>query len=88
MILETTMDNRTPGDQYHGEWRYQELIVGRRAFGYSCFSPQPDLVAPGTVGDALIGFDVRCEPQGYIELVLAQSQDRFPITADAEPGVC
>lgn len=88
VILETTMDNRTSGDQYHGEWRYQELVVGRRAFGYSCFSPQPDLVGPGTVGDALIGFDVTCEPQGYIELVLAQAQDRFALTGETEPGTC
>ena len=88
VILATTMDNRTAGDQYHGEWRYESLIVGRRAFGYSCFSPQPDLVGPGTVGDALIGFDVGCQPQGYIELVLAQAQDRFALTPHPEPGAC
>ena len=39
------------------------------------------------VDDALIGFDVRCKPVGYIELVLEAG--RIGVTPNTlEPGPC
>ncbi|MDP9071612.1 MAG: toll/interleukin-1 receptor domain-containing protein [Actinomycetota bacterium] len=88
LSLETSMANRTPEDTYHGDWNYDSVLVGQRAFKKSCFSPTPDLVLPGAVGDALVGFDVTCEPAGYIELVLGNSAARIKVTDAPEPGSC
>lgn len=87
VTLATTMDNRTPGDVYHGEWLYDAVVVGRRRFEATCFSAVPDLVSPGTVGDALVGFDVQCEPAGYIQLEL-QNGYRLDVTSSREWGEC
>jgi hypothetical protein len=87
VTLATTMKNATPESSYHGNWRYKSLVVGQREFKATCFSPDPNLVSPATVGDALIGFDVRCQPVGYIELVLEGG--RISVTDDTlEPGQC
>lgn len=89
VILDTSMENRTPEGMYHGEWHYEALVVGRRAFPRTCFSPNPDLVIPDTAGDARVGFDVRCEPAGYVELVLDGAVGRVSVTSDKlEPGAC
>lgn len=89
VILDTSMENRTPEAMYHGEWYYDALVVGRRAFPQTCFSPNPDLVIPETAGDARVGFDVRCEPAGYVELVLDAAIGRVSVTSDKlEPGAC
>jgi len=46
-------------------------------------------VGPRTVGDALIGFDVRCKPVGYIELVVEDDKARISVTDHTpEPGAC
>ena len=82
------MENRSATETYHGDWHYDSLVVGRRVFEKSCFAATPDLVLAGTVGDALVGFDVRCEPTGYIELVLDESEDRIRVTEASEPGPC
>ena len=86
--LETGMENRSPTEAYHGDWHYDSLVVGRRVFEKSCFVATPELVLEGTVGDALVAFEVRCEPTGYIELVLDESDDRVPVTDASEPGPC
>lgn len=89
VILETTMKDGTPGSRYHGDWLYESLIVAQREFQPTCFSADPDLVAPATVGDALVGFDVRCKPVGYIQLMLQEDEDRISVTPDdLEPGKC
>ena len=89
VTLSTSMRNATPRASYHGDYRYKSLIVGQREFAATCFSSNPDLVSPGTVGDALIGFDVRCKPVGYIQLVLEDDKDRINVTPDnLEPGTC
>lgn len=89
VILATSMQNATPGPEYHGDWRYSALVVGQRAFQKTCFAETPKLVSPGTVGDALVGFEVTCEPVGYIQLILEQDVARISVTADTlEPGAC
>ncbi len=88
VTLETAMENRSTSEAYHGDWHYDSLVVGRRVFEKTCFSSTPDLVLAGTVGDALVGFEVRCEPTGYIELVLEESESRIRVTDASEPGPC
>jgi hypothetical protein len=66
-----------------------QLAIHQREFAATCFSSYTDPVSPGTVGDVLIGFDVRCKPVGYIQLVLEDDKDRINVTPDnLEPGTC
>jgi len=89
VTLETTMEAALPSGAYHGDWRYDSLVVARRPFPVTCFSPSPEFVDSGTVGDARVGFDVACEPVGYIELRLENDADRIDVTPPTlEPGEC
>jgi hypothetical protein len=46
-------------------------------------------VTSQTVGDALIGFEVTCEPDGYIQLILENDSARISVTDNTlEPGAC
>jgi hypothetical protein len=42
-----------PEPAYHGDWRYNSLVVGQREFKTTCFAPTPNLVTSQTVGDAV-----------------------------------
>ena len=91
VILATSMENGTADSSYHSDWRYQSLIVGRREFGSTCFSSlsASEVLSPNTVGDALIGFDVRCKPVGYMQLVIEDNKDRIDVTPNTlKPGTC
>jgi len=89
VVLGTSMAADVPEGAYHGYWRYDSLVVGRRSFAPTCFSPSPDFVDPGTVGDALVGFDVTCEPAGHIELRLENDAARIDVTPlTPEPPDC
>jgi TIR domain len=88
VLLATSMENATSEDQYHGDWRYNSLVVGQREFKATCYSPTPNLVTARTVGDALIGFEVRCKPVGYIQLILENDSARISVSAAPEPGQC
>jgi hypothetical protein len=83
------MENATPEPQYHGSWRYSSLIVGGREFKATCFAPTPNQMSSQTVGDALIGFEVACEPAGYIQLVIENDSARISVTDDTlDPAAC
>ena len=87
VTLAVTMENATPDSRYNGFWNYESLVVGQRQFEATCFSPDPELVDSGFVGDALVGFEVRCKPVGHIELVVEDR--RMSVTDNAlEPGNC
>jgi TIR domain len=89
VTLATSMENATSEPAYHGDWRYSSLVVGRREFKAACFAPTPNLVTSQTVGDALIGFEVTCKPDGYIQLILENDSARISVTDDTlEPGAC
>lgn len=90
VLLTTSMENRTPEAVVHGYWNYDSLVVGRRAFDQMvCFSPDPEVVVSDTVGDALVGFDVRCRPTGHIELLVGEAPLRIDVTSQTlEPGPC
>jgi hypothetical protein len=89
VVLHTTMKNATSAAEYHEDFRYDSLVVAQRRFVPSCFSPQPEIVVPRTVGDALVGFTSRCRPGGYIQLILAEDQGRISVTnRSLEPSNC
>jgi hypothetical protein len=89
VVLATSMTNATSEPAYHGDWRYSSLVVGQREFKATCFAPTPNLVTSQTVGDALIGFEVTCEPVGYIQLIVENDAARISVTDDTlEPGAC
>jgi TIR domain len=91
VMLATSMKVNTPGPQYHADYRYSYLVVGQHAFTPVCFSPQgsvAQLVNASTVGDARVGFEVRCKPVGYIRLVIENGK-RISVTPDnLQPGPC
>jgi len=87
VTLTTSMENAGRQTVSTGDWRYQYLVVAQREFKATCFSPNSDTADPGVVDDELVGFDVRCKPAGYIELVLEAG--RISVTPDTlEPGQC
>jgi hypothetical protein len=89
VLLATSMENATPEPQYHGSWRYSSLVVGGREFKATCFAPTPDQVTSQTTGDALIGFEVACEPVGYIQLIIENDSARISVTDDTlDPAAC
>jgi len=88
ITLDTRMKDATPGSMYHGDYRYDALAVGEHQFDPTCFSSVPDLVEPGAVGDARVGFQVTCPPEGRIELVL-ENGVRLPVTdRSLAPAAC
>ena len=91
VMLATNMAANTPGSEYHADYRYKYLVVGRHVFTPVCFSPQgsvAQLVNPSTVGDAMIGFEVSCKPVGYIGLEI-ENDKRISVTPGSlPPGKC
>lgn len=71
VILATTVENASRQTMSPGDWRYKYLVVSQREFNLTCFSPTSNSgVDPGVIDDELVGFDVKCKPTGYIQLVL------------------
>jgi hypothetical protein len=83
VVLTATLENVSGEPFYNGNYHYPSLIVGKREFAQSCYEEDADLVAEGTIADVVVGFDVRCEPTGHIELVT--ETDRIDVT-DPELG--
>ena len=88
MVLDTEMKHEAPTDEPHGSWQYDYLVVGQRDFEAACFSADPAFVRPGLVGDARVGFDVTCKPDGAMRLVLGEGTGSVDLTAASEPGAC
>jgi hypothetical protein len=80
VILATSVKNAARQTAGIGDWRYKSLVVAQREFNVTCFSPTSDNVDPGIVDDELVGFDVKCKPTGYIQLVLESG--RISVTPD------
>jgi TIR domain len=80
VTLGTSMEAALPSGAYQGDWRYDSLVVAQRRFTPTCFSPSPEFVDGETVGDALIGFDVTCQPVGHLQLRLEDDADRIDVT--------
>jgi hypothetical protein len=87
VLLETEMSANIRPGFYHGDYLYDRLVVGQKAFDKTCFAQDRDFVIVDTVGTALVGYTVTCRPVGYMELVLAKG-DRIGFTDETEPGDC
>jgi hypothetical protein len=90
VTLDTEMENASAEDMAHGSWHYESLVVAQRQFEVTCFSADPAFVEPTRVGDAVVGFEVRCEPAGLVELEvsISESRETLAVTGDSEPGEC
>lgn len=80
VVLATSMKNTTGQTVYHEAYRYDYLVVANRQYEPTCFSANGDTVDAGLTNDAVIGFDVSCQPTGYIELVLEDESGRISVT--------
>ncbi|MEA2933322.1 MAG: hypothetical protein QOI56_2107 [Actinomycetota bacterium] len=88
VTMATTMEHDGATDAPHGSWYYDYLAVGRRPFEVTCFSADPAFVRPGLLGDAVVGFEVACEPVGSIALGVGDHTDTIDVSADRQPGAC
>ena len=70
VTLETSMKNDGSVEVRHGDYKYGALRVAERPFKASCFATTAEVVDPGLISDARIGFIVSCKPVGYIELMV------------------
>jgi hypothetical protein len=86
VTLETSMKNDGSVAVRHGDYKYGALRVAERPFKASCFATTAEVMDPGLVSDARIGFTVSCKPVGYIELMVQGGTVR--VTKDPEPGTC
>ena len=96
VTLDVAMKNLTSRDLFVGSW-YFALVASQRQFNSAnCASTaQEEFVKPNRVGDARFGWEVLCEPDGPIELVVkgpGNSQDSAPSTISvavvSEPSDC
>ena len=71
VTLDTAMKNLTSRDVQQGSSSFS-LVVSQREFNtVACASvAQREFVKPNRVGDARFGWEVRCQPDGSIELVV------------------
>lgn len=90
VTLKTSMENQTTDSQYHYPGRYRGLIVGQKTPpDPTCFSSiDSELVNAETKGDAWVGFDVECKPEGRIQLVLEDGKTKIDVTPSTQPGPC
>lgn len=87
VVLATSVRNVSRVTLSTGGFRYESLVVAEQGNAVTCFSPTGDSVDPGLADDELVGFDVRCKPAGYIQLVLENG--RISVTpASLDWGSC
>jgi hypothetical protein len=90
VTLTMLMENKTETAQDHGKYFYEGLTVAQRSAPAACFSGSPDNVAPADIGQAVVGFSVRCEPSGLMQLRFSgdSATPRLTITKDLVPSDC
>jgi len=82
------MENAADNELQHGSWFYDYVIVGRRDFEGTCMSADPAFVRPGRVGVGRVGFEVRCEPAGHMQLEVGEGTTMIDLTPPGEPVEC
>ena len=88
VVLEMGMSSNVPPGFNHDYYQYDQLVVGRMVFDMACFTQGNDFVIVDTVGTALVGYTVTCEPVGLMELVVKEATERIEVTEATEPGDC
>lgn len=68
VVIAAEILNDSPTDHSNGDYRYDYLAVALRENPVTCFRTTADVVEPGKVADSLVGFEVTCDPTGYLQL--------------------
>jgi hypothetical protein len=88
VLVDVALQNNTAAVISVGEWYVQQLEVASRPFSVRCFNGRTSL-AVGRTADAVVGFEVSCEPAGRINLVAGERRDvPIQLTPDPEPRSC
>jgi hypothetical protein len=96
VILDVAMENLTSGDKQVGS-EYLTVVVSQRqpVRVYCASTAQEEFVKPNRVGDARFGWQVRCKPDGFIELVVndphngqASATSTISVAVASEPSDC
>jgi hypothetical protein len=85
VLLTTEMRNASPSSHSNGDWRYDYLAVALRENPVTCFRTTTDVVGAGKVSDDVLGFEVSCEPTGYLQLGVNGDSDTHG-TLDVTPS--
>ena len=91
VVLKTSMEHDDVDSRAHGSSLYDILAVGRKPFSVSCMSPVTNdgpFVRPGLVGEAIVGFDVACPPEGVMVLTLGDHRSTITVTRATTPVAC
>jgi hypothetical protein len=85
VVIAAEMLNDSPSDVSNGDYRYDYLAVALRENPVTCFRTTTDVVEPGKVADSVVGFEVTCDPTGYLQLGVNGDNDTHG-TADLTPA--
>jgi hypothetical protein len=89
VVLDTQMENAGIDTHAHSPWRYDGLAVADHEFAPTCFTQvDPQNVGPRRKGDATIGFEVRCDPTGAIDLAIEDASGDLVVTDPGEAVPC
>lgn len=88
LILKTNMENRHAGVPISLRRALRDRGCRAACLPGDLLLTHSQFDRPRTVGDALVGFDVTCEPVGYIELDVEGAAARIKVTEASEPGRC
>lgn len=68
VVMAAEMLNDSPTGHSNGDYRYDYLAVALRENPVTCFRSTVDEVDAGKVADSVVGFEVTCDPTGYLQL--------------------
>jgi hypothetical protein len=85
VVIAAEMLNDSPTDHSNGDYRFDYLAVALRENSVTCFRTTADVVEPEKVADSVVGFEVTCDPTGYLQLGVNGDDDTHG-TADLTPA--
>jgi hypothetical protein len=84
VVIGAVMVNDSPTDHSNGDYRFDYLAVAQRENSVSCFRTTADVVEPHKAADSVVGFEVTCDPTGYLQLGVNGDNETHD-TADLTP---
>jgi hypothetical protein len=81
VLFTTRMTNNTSKNEYHADFRYQDVAVGGTPYPLSCFNIETGerVVGPNLNSEAVVGFQVTKDPRAELIMVLENDlQVRLP----------
>ena len=85
VVIAAEMLNDSSTGHSNGDYRYDYLAVALRENPVTCFRTTADVVEPGKVADSMVGFEVTCDPTGYLQLGVNGDSDTHG-AADLTPA--